>query len=71
MKHPHVMIDTDQCVTNIGNRFDLILVASLRARELSRKTHTAKVVTRSNPIVATLQEIEAGHLGREYLNKVK
>jgi len=71
MKHPHVMIDTDKCVTNIGNRFELILVASIRARELSRKTHTAKVVTHSKSIVATLQEIEEGHIGREYLKKVR
>jgi len=71
MKHAPVVIDTDKCVTNIGNRFELILVASIRARELSRKSHTAKVVTGSNPIVATLQEIEEGHIGREYLKKIK
>ena len=70
MKHSHVMIDTDKCVANIGNRFDLILVASIRARELG-KNHKPKVVTRSDPVVATLQEIEAGHIGREYLKKVK
>ena len=70
MEHTHVMIDTDKCVTNIGNRFDLILVASIRARELG-KNHKPKVVTRSNPIVATLQEIEEGHIGREYLKKVR
>ena len=63
-------IDTDKCVENIGNRFDLVLVASARARELRRGY--AKNVRGNNSInITALQEIEAGHIGRDYLKRVR
>ena len=63
-------IDTDKCVENIGNRFDLVLVASARARELRRGY--AKHVQGLNSInITALKEIEAGHIGREYLKRVR
>lgn len=62
--------DTDKCVTNIGNRYDLILVSSQRVRELMRG-HKPKLTTKSKPCVAALEEIEAGLIGRDYLKKVK
>ena len=64
------MNDTDKCVEMIGNRFDLVLVASQRVRELKRGA-LPKVTTKSTPIVAALEEIEAGFIGREYLKKIK
>lgn len=63
-------IDTDKCVENIGNRFDLVLVASVRARELRRGY--AKHVHGTNSInITALKEIEAGHVGRDYLKRVR
>jgi len=64
------MNDTDLCVAKIGNRFDLVLVAAQRVREI-RRGSTPKIVTTSTPIVAALEEIELGLVGREYLKKVK
>lgn len=64
------MNDTDKCVENIGNRFDLVLVASQRTREIKRGARP-KVTTTSTPIVAALEEIEAGFIGRDYLKKIK
>jgi DNA-directed RNA polymerase subunit omega len=69
-KEVRVMNDTDKCVEMIGNRFDLVLVASQRVRELKRGA-APKVTTTSTPIVAALEEIEAGFIGREYLKKIK
>lgn len=65
-----VMNDTDKCVANVGNRYDLILIAGQRVRELQRG-HKPKIATKSKPCVAALEEIEAGLIGREYLKKVK
>ena len=65
-----VRIDTDKCVSNIGNRFDMVLIASIRAKEL-KKGHRPKVATQSKPVVAALEEIEAGKITREYLKKIK
>lgn len=69
-KENRVMNNTDKCVANIGNRFDLVLVASQRVREL-RRGATPKIVTTSTPSVAALEEIEAGLVGKDYLNRVK
>lgn len=69
-KTVRVMNDTDQCVENVGNRFDLVLIASQRVRELKRGA-VPKVVTTSTPVVAALEEIQAGFIGREYLKKIK
>lgn len=69
MNKETVLVDTDRCVANIGNRFDMILVACIRARELKRG-HKPKVITHSKSVVAALEEIQAGHIGRDYLKKI-
>ena len=62
-------VDTDKCVANVGSRFDLVLIAARRARELKRG-HKKMVDTPNGIIVSALQEIEAGLIGREYLKKI-
>ena len=62
-------IDTDKCVKNIGNRFDLVLVATVRVREL-RRGHAKQVLGHNSSAITALQEIEAGLIGRDYLKKV-
>jgi len=56
-------------VDQIGNRFDLVLVASARVRELKRG-HAAKVSGAGGVTATVLKEIEEGKIGREYLKKV-
>ena len=57
-------------VEMIGNRYDLVLIASIRAREL-RRGYKPLVETNNTPIVTALNEIEQGKIGIEYLKKVK
>jgi DNA-directed RNA polymerase subunit omega len=54
----------------VGNRFDLVLIASARVREL-RRGHAKQVMGTNSPTITALQEIEAGKIGREYLKKVR
>lgn len=61
-------ISSQAAAEAVGNRYDLILIASRRARELSRGD-AALVKTRRGPVVTALQEIEAGRVGRSYLLK--
>lgn len=63
-------LDTDLCVENVGNRFDLILIASARAREL-RRGHRKMVSTNNSVPVTALREIEEGHVGRDYLKRIR
>lgn len=63
-------IDYDKCTENIGNRFNMVLVASLRARELKRG-YAKNVNTPNGNVVTALQEIQAGHVGADYLKRIK
>ena len=63
-------VDTDRCVENIGNRFDLVLVAAQRARELKKGSRKLTSGSDGN-IISALKEIEEGHVGRNLLRKIK
>jgi DNA-directed RNA polymerase subunit omega len=63
-------IDTDRCVDNIGNRFDLVLVASLRTKELKRG-HRKLTNGGDGHIITALKEIEEGHIGADLLRRIR
>jgi len=61
---------SEEAVSAVGNRFDLVLIASARVRELKRGYHP-KVTTKAGYTVTALQEIEKGFVGRDYLKRVR
>jgi DNA-directed RNA polymerase subunit K/omega len=63
-------IVTDTCVANAGGRFDLVLIAAVRAREIARKQKYDNEQTYVNPCVSALLEVQSKSIGREYLKKV-
>ena len=63
-------ITSQEAAEAVGNRFDLILIASQRVREL-KKGHAPKVTTKNGPVVTALREVEKGLVGREYLKRVR
>ena len=64
-------IDTDECVRQVGgNRFNLVLIASVRVRELRHK-HRKLISTNNSAPVTALREIEQGYIGEEYLKRVR
>ena len=62
-------VTSQKAAEMVGNKFDLVLIAAARARELKRG-HKAKVICDNGPMVTALREIEEGFIGREYLKKV-
>lgn len=61
-------VTVEDCLENVDNRFQLVLVAAKRARELARHPDEAKVpLENDKPTVVALREIAAGHITREYL----
>jgi DNA-directed RNA polymerase omega subunit len=62
-------IDTEQCVAHAGGRYDLVIAAAQRLREMKRRAReTNDFVT---PIDA-LKEIQSGNFNMiDYLAKVK
>jgi DNA-directed RNA polymerase subunit omega len=64
-------VSVEGAVEQIGSRFDLVLVASQRARELKRGS-MPKVQGDNGPIVTALEEIEQGlYTQEDYLKTVK
>jgi DNA-directed RNA polymerase subunit omega len=54
----------------IGNKFDMVLIATRRARELSRGDASLVPKNNDKPAVIAIREIEEGKIGIEYLKKV-
>ena len=67
------MNDTERCVEQVGgNRFNLVLIASHRVRELKHGSRPlVDNANNSTPVVLALREIEEGHVGIEYLKKIR
>ncbi|NOL49592.1 DNA-directed RNA polymerase subunit omega [Pelistega europaea] len=63
-------ITVDDCLEKIPNRFDLTLVATYRARELSQGHQPRVEVNHDKPTVLALREVAEGKTGLEMLRKV-
>ncbi|NDB82164.1 MAG: DNA-directed RNA polymerase subunit omega [Alphaproteobacteria bacterium] len=62
---------TSEIASNkIGNKYDMILIAVVRARELG-KGNKPKMLSNNKPIVTAIREIEQGLIGKEYLRKIR
>jgi len=65
-------LNNDTCVSNVGeNRYDLVLIASARSREIKRQNKESMKREHIFPNVSALLEVQDGAIGREYLKKVR
>ncbi|NBT34100.1 MAG: DNA-directed RNA polymerase subunit omega [Betaproteobacteria bacterium] len=62
-------ITVEDCLHQIPNRFELVLAAAYRARQLAQGS-APKVDSKDKPTVTALREVAAGVVGREMLRKV-
>ena len=63
---------SQEAVDMVGNRFDMVLIACIRVRELKRGNKPKLDNTlKAGPTVVALMEIEKGLVGREYLKQVR
>lgn len=61
-------LTSELAVKQVQNRYDLVLIASRRVREINRGW-LPKVKSDNTSVVTALREIEAGLIGRDYLLK--
>jgi DNA-directed RNA polymerase subunit omega len=61
-------ITSQEAVSMIGNRYEMVLIAARRARELARGD-APKVTKVSSHAVTALREIEQGFVDRSWLYK--
>ena len=70
MSESRARYTSEEAALMVGSRFDLVLIASQRVRELKRG-HQPKILTKAGPVVTALQEIEKGLVGRDYLKRIR
>lgn len=65
-------ITVEDCLKKINNRFELVMVATKRARDLV-KTSAEPILEWENdkPTVMALREIAAGHVEKHYVSKLE
>lgn len=63
-------ITVEDCLTRIPNRFDLVLVASKRARQLSKGKEASLPWDNDKPTVLALREIAEGNVDASILKEV-
>lgn len=62
-------ITVEDCLQNVDNRFQLVLVATKRARQLSRGAEAKLPWENDKPTVMALREIADGFVGPEVLDE--
>jgi DNA-directed RNA polymerase subunit omega len=62
-------LSNEDAVAAVGNRYDLVLIGSRRARELGRGDQPKVDGPKHGAVVTALKEIELGLVGRDYLYK--
>jgi DNA-directed RNA polymerase subunit K/omega len=65
-------IDTDKCVElSGGNRFNLVIMAAARAREIRRQHASSQKFSEVHTNVTALLEFQDGKIDGTYMKKVK
>lgn len=62
-------ITVEDCLENVDNRFQLVLVATKRARQLSRGAEAHLPWENDKPTVLALREVAEGLVSRDVLNE--
>ncbi len=63
-------ITVEDCLTKVDNRFDLILLATKRARQLAHGKEPTVPWSNDKPTVVALREIAAGTIDASILDEV-
>lgn len=65
-------ITVEDCLPHVDNRFDLVMLASKRARQLAVQGREPLVPWENDkPTVVALREIAAGLIDRDYVNRIE
>ncbi len=63
-------VTVEDCLSAVDNRFDLVLVASRRARQIAMGAHPLVDPENDKPTVVALREIAAGLMNLEILDEI-
>ncbi|RUM94401.1 MAG: DNA-directed RNA polymerase subunit omega [Thiothrix sp.] len=60
-------VTVEECIDKIPNRFEMVLTAAKRARQMYNGAEATLEINNDKPTVVALREIEAGNIGVEVL----
>lgn len=63
-------VTVDDCLKNVANRFELVLVASKRARQLGNGKEALVPLENDKVTVLALREIAGGKIGPSILDEI-
>ncbi len=63
-------VTVEDCLDNVDNRFELVMIASKRARQLANGREPLVDADNDKPTVVALREISEGKIGVEILDEV-
>jgi len=63
-------VTVEDCLDNVENRFELVMVASKRARQIANGQEPLVEYDNDKPTVIALREISEGKIGPEILEEV-
>lgn len=63
-------LTVEDCLPNVENRFQLVLVAAKRARQIAMGSEPLVPLDNDKPTVLALREIAEGKVGPEILDEV-
>jgi DNA-directed RNA polymerase subunit omega len=61
-------VTVEDCLDNVDNRFQLVLVATKRSRQIANGAEASVELENDKPTVIALREIAEGHVTRDILN---
>lgn len=65
-------VTVEDCLDHVDNRFQLVMLAAKRARQLATGGKDAHIEWENDkPTVVALREIAEGHVGRSLLNDIE
>lgn len=64
-------ITVEDCLKKIPNRFQMVLVAAYRARQIASQGYAPKIDAKDKPAVIALREVAEGLVGTDMLKHVK
>lgn len=64
-------VTVEDCLERVDNRFELVLMAAKRARQIAMGADPRVALENDKPTVLALREISDGEIGREILDDVE
>jgi DNA-directed RNA polymerase subunit omega len=64
-------VTVEDCLKNVRNRFELVIVAAKRARQLMRGKKAKVEWDNDKPTVVALREIAGGHTNMQNINQLE